>query len=98
MAHAYNLATQVAEIRIMVQSNPRQIVRETVSQKTLNKNRAGGVAQGEGPEVKPQSRDWTISLSLTYRGFTLQQLCIVPTLIDNDLSSTLGLSPFKASP
>jgi hypothetical protein len=27
---------------------------ETLSQKTLHKNRAGGVAQGEGPEFKPQ--------------------------------------------
>jgi hypothetical protein len=33
----------------VVQSQPTQIVRET-----LHKNRAGGVAQGEGPEFKPQ--------------------------------------------
>jgi hypothetical protein len=38
----------------MVQSHPRQIVLKTLSQKTLYKNRAGGVAQGEGPEFKPQ--------------------------------------------
>jgi hypothetical protein len=31
---------------------PRQIVRKTVSQK--NRKRAAGVAQGEGPEFKPQ--------------------------------------------
>jgi hypothetical protein len=49
------LATQEAEIkRITVQSQPGQIVCETLSQKTLHKNRAGGVAQGEGPELKPQ--------------------------------------------
>jgi hypothetical protein len=36
------------------QSQPGQKVRETLSQKTLHKNRAGGVAQGEGPEFKPQ--------------------------------------------
>jgi hypothetical protein len=53
------LATQEAAIRrISVQQNqPRQIVCETLSQKTLHKNRAGGVAQGEGPEFpkfKPQ--------------------------------------------
>jgi hypothetical protein len=48
-------ATQKAEIRrIMVQSQPRQIVHETLSRKTLHKNRAGGVAQGEGSEFKPQ--------------------------------------------
>jgi hypothetical protein len=29
---------------------------ETLSQKTLHKNRAGGVAQGEGPEFKSQYR------------------------------------------
>jgi hypothetical protein len=45
------LATQEAEIRrTVVQSQPGQIVRETVSRKNLHKNRAGGVAQGEGPE------------------------------------------------
>jgi hypothetical protein len=48
------LATQEAEIRrINIQSQPGQIVHETLSQKTLQKNRAGGVAQGEGPEFKP---------------------------------------------
>jgi hypothetical protein len=48
------LATQEAEISITARSQPRQIVRETLSWKTLHKNRAGGVAQGEGPELKPQ--------------------------------------------
>jgi hypothetical protein len=39
------LATQETEIRrIVVQSQPRQIVHEILSQKTLHKNRAGGVA------------------------------------------------------
>jgi hypothetical protein len=48
------LATQEAEIRrIVVQSSPRQIVCEILSQKTLHKNRAGKVAQGEGPKFKP---------------------------------------------
>jgi hypothetical protein len=49
------LAAQVAEIRrIVVQRQPRQIVHKTLFLKTLHKNRAGGVAQGEGPEFKPQ--------------------------------------------
>jgi hypothetical protein len=49
------LATQEAEInRIVVQSQPGQIVCETLSQKTLHKNKAGGVVQGEGPEFKHQ--------------------------------------------
>jgi hypothetical protein len=38
----------------MVQSQPGQIVRETLSRKTPSPKRAGGVAQGEGPEFKPQ--------------------------------------------
>jgi hypothetical protein len=51
------LATQEAEIRrIEVQSQPGQIVHKTFSQKTCHKNRAGGVAQGEGPEFKPHYR------------------------------------------
>jgi hypothetical protein len=48
-------ATQEAEIwRIAVQSQPGQTVCETLSQKTPKPKRAGGVAQGEGPEFKPQ--------------------------------------------
>jgi hypothetical protein len=44
------LAIQKAEIRrSVVQSQPGQIVFKTTSQK-----RAGGVAQGIGPEFKPQ--------------------------------------------
>jgi hypothetical protein len=46
----------VAEIRrITVQSQPGQILlHKTLSQRTFHKNRTGGVAQGEGPEFKPQ--------------------------------------------
>jgi hypothetical protein len=53
------LATQEAKIRrmIVVQSQPRQIVQETLSEKTLHKNRAGGVAQGEAPDFKVQYRE-----------------------------------------
>jgi hypothetical protein len=48
------LATQEAEIRkITVQSQPRQIVCETLSRKTITKSWAGGIAQGGGPEFKP---------------------------------------------
>jgi hypothetical protein len=50
------LATQEEEIqRIMVQSQPRQIVCETLSWKIFHKNKAGGVAQNEGPEFKPST-------------------------------------------
>jgi hypothetical protein len=54
------LATQEAEIRrITVQSQPGQIVHETLFQKkkkpnhkkTHHKKRAGGVTQGEGPDL-----------------------------------------------
>jgi hypothetical protein len=49
------LATQEAEIRkIMVQSQPRQTIpQDPISKNPSQKNRAGGVAQGEGPEIKP---------------------------------------------
>jgi hypothetical protein len=48
------LATQEAEIRrIEVQSQPRQIVRDSIL-KNPSQKRAGGVAQGEGPELKLQ--------------------------------------------
>jgi hypothetical protein len=49
-------ATQEAEIRRMeVRSQPGQIVCETLSQRNPTQERAGGVAQGVGPEFKPQN-------------------------------------------
>jgi hypothetical protein len=49
------LATCEAEIRrIAVQGQPRQIVRETLSRRKISQKRPGGVAQGVGPEFKPQ--------------------------------------------
>jgi hypothetical protein len=49
------LATQEAEIKkIIVHSQPGQIVLEVLFQKTPSQKRAGGVAQGLGPEFKPQ--------------------------------------------
>jgi hypothetical protein len=40
--------------RIVVQSQPRQIVCETLSQKHPTQKKAGKVGQGVGPEFKPQ--------------------------------------------
>jgi hypothetical protein len=49
------LATQEEEIRrIEVQSQHRQIVPKTLSQKNPSQKRAGGVAQDVDPEFKPQ--------------------------------------------
>jgi hypothetical protein len=51
------LATQEAEIRrTVVQSQPRKIVHETLSQKKKkpSQKKTGGVAQGGGPKFKPQ--------------------------------------------
>jgi hypothetical protein len=50
------LATQAEIRRLSVQSQPRKIVCETQSRKTLHKNRADGMAQGEDTEFKPQHR------------------------------------------
>jgi hypothetical protein len=65
VAHACNPSYQEAKIRITVQSQPRQIICEALSQKNPSQNKttttniykyvwAGGVAQGVGPEFKPQ--------------------------------------------
>jgi hypothetical protein len=44
-----------AEIKRIVQSQPGQIVGETLHlEKYPSQKRAGGVAQGIGPEFKPQ--------------------------------------------
>jgi hypothetical protein len=56
VAHAYNLSYsggRVQEDRGL-RSQPGQIVLKTLSQKTLHKNRTGGMAQSEDPEFKPQ--------------------------------------------
>jgi hypothetical protein len=49
------LAIQEAEIRrIVVQSQPRQIVHSTLSWKNPSQKSAGEVAQGVGPEFRPK--------------------------------------------
>jgi hypothetical protein len=48
-------------------SLPRQIVHETLSQKNPSQEkRAGGVAQGVGPDFKPQY--WKKNFFLTFKG------------------------------
>jgi hypothetical protein len=60
-------ATQEAEIRrTAVQSQLRQIVRETLSWKKPFTKRAGGVAQGVGPEFKPHYHKKKSHMELTY--------------------------------
>jgi hypothetical protein len=57
VAHAYNPSYSGGrdqEDHLISIWQPRQIVCKTLSWKTLYKNRAGGVAQCEGPELKPQ--------------------------------------------
>jgi hypothetical protein len=39
---------------VRFKARPRQIVRETPSQKKPSQKRAGGVAQGIDPKLKPQ--------------------------------------------
>jgi hypothetical protein len=48
------LATQEAEIGIVVQSQSGHTIQKTLSQKKKSQKTAGGVAQGVGPEFKPQ--------------------------------------------
>jgi hypothetical protein len=48
------LATQEEEIRTEVQSQPRQIAPKTLPLKNPFQRRAGGVAQGIGPDFKSQ--------------------------------------------
>jgi hypothetical protein len=61
------LGTQEAEIRrTAVRSQPRQIVHETLSRKNPSQKRTGGVAQGIGPEFKPQYQKQKIMFSDDY--------------------------------
>jgi hypothetical protein len=64
------LATQEAEIRrIVVWSQPGQMVHETLSWKTLHTNRANDVAQSVGPEFKSQyykKKSWNGKFGVKY--------------------------------
>jgi hypothetical protein len=54
VAHDYNPSYSGGGDQDDCDSKPRYIAREALTWKILNKNRAGEVAQGEGPEFKPQ--------------------------------------------
>jgi hypothetical protein len=62
------LASQETEIRrIEVQSQPRKILCETLSQKNPSQKRAGGMAQGVGPEFKSQYHTHTHTHTHTHK-------------------------------
>jgi hypothetical protein len=87
------LATQEAKIRrIAVRSQPGQIVPRDPILKTLHENRAGGVAQGEGHEFKPQYRKKRKEKK------SLTNTCIVTILSQSDICFFLsggGVLEFK---
>jgi hypothetical protein len=57
VVHSCNPSYSGGKIRrIVVRSQLRQIVYETLSQKISSQKRAGGVTQGVGPEFKHQHR------------------------------------------
>jgi hypothetical protein len=64
------LATQKAR-RIMVQSQPRQIVCKTLSQKYATQKRTGRVAQGVGTESNPSTAKKKASVQSIYRPFVV---------------------------
>jgi hypothetical protein len=67
------LATHEAEIRrIVVQSQPRQIVCEILSRKNPQKKRAGGMTQSVGPEFKPLQQKKETSLTYSSLGRSIQ--------------------------
>jgi hypothetical protein len=64
-----------AEIRrIEVQSQPKQIVCETLSRKKPSYKRAGGVTQGVGPEFKQR-----LIIQNTHACYIMFRLCLVLT-------------------
>jgi hypothetical protein len=67
---------------------------QTLSQKILHKNRAGGVAQGEGPEFKPQYCKTKNTLNLPLRGLrhfttSMSQVQQLYTRVGTDNKSTI---------
>jgi hypothetical protein len=68
MAHAYNSSYSGGRDQEDCGLKPAQAnSSETLSQKTLHENRAGGVAQGVGPEFKPQYHKKKKKEKLTFR-------------------------------
>jgi hypothetical protein len=68
-------ATQEAESRrITAQSQPRQRVPKTLSRKTLHKNRAGRVVQGEGLSLSPSTTKKQNKKTPQSVGFNLNSL------------------------
>jgi hypothetical protein len=73
-------------MRITVQSQPGQIVGETLSWKTLYKNRAGGVAQGEGLNVSPSTAKKEIWFAVNL-GVVCYPAALKPTLTNTWMNS-----------
>jgi hypothetical protein len=66
------LATQEAGIkRIEVRSQPEQIVHETLSWKTLHKNRTGGVALSSSPNTTKKKKKDTGTCYVVQAGLKL---------------------------
>jgi hypothetical protein len=61
-------------MRITVQSQPGQIVPETLSRKNPSQYRAGGVAKGLGPEFKPQYRKKKKQIQIKRKNVSNQQI------------------------
>jgi hypothetical protein len=71
VAHAYNPSYSGSKDQEYHGSKPAwaNSSPETLSRKTLHKNRASGVAQGEGPEFKSQYRKKkSIDLKISING------------------------------
>jgi hypothetical protein len=76
------LATQEVEIRtIMVQSQPGQIIQETLSQKNSSPKRVSGAAQSVGPELKPKYHNSIITSSSPFLYTNFPLLIIRPLVI-----------------
>jgi hypothetical protein len=78
--------------RIVVQSQPRQKVCETLSQKNPSQKRAGGVAQGVGPDFKHQYRKNTYIYRGKVKGIRRKShICFKLTPCHQDVSSYMYL-------
>jgi hypothetical protein len=67
------LATSEAKIRRI----SGQIVQEMLSRKTSHKNRASGVAQGEGPEFKKKKKKLSVEEVETLQNWEDSESCLL---------------------
>jgi hypothetical protein len=87
VTHAYNPSYKGGrDQEDLVQRQSRQIVCETLSQKNSSQKSAGGVAQGEGSELKPQYHKKQKQQKPGKRSYYFTEVALTKDAVTNSLN------------